>query len=97
MLKTGAWVWEFFAKPKVLLLYAGSTLLTGIVSYLAWRNEELFNLASECVAELSKVAWPTRRETGMATIVVIVTVIVASVFLGVFDALWAALTAVLYG
>ena len=97
LIKTGGWVWEYFAKPKMLLLYGGATLITGVVAWLAWRNEELFNLASEVVAELSKVAWPTRRETGMATIVVIVTVIVASLFLGIFDALWAALTAVLYG
>ncbi len=97
LIKTGGWVWEAFAKPKPLVLYGASTLVAGVIAWLAWSNEELFNLASECVAELSKVAWPTRRETGMATIVVIVTVIVASVFLGIFDALWAALTAVLYG
>jgi len=39
------------------------------------------------VAELKKVAWPTRRETTVYTIVVIVTVVVVSALIGVFDIL----------
>jgi preprotein translocase subunit SecE len=71
-------------------------VVSGVAVWWAWRNEEIFGLASECVTELSKVAWPTRRETGAATLVVIITVIIASVFLGVFDFLWASLTGLLY-
>lgn len=97
LIKTGDWVWSYFGKPKQLLLYSVSFVVATVVSYLAWSSEEIFGLASECVTELSKVAWPTRQETTAATLVVIVTVIIASVFLGVFDALWAALTGVLYG
>jgi preprotein translocase SecE subunit len=95
--KTGDWVWSYFSKPKPLPLYLGSLGIGGLITWLAWRNAELFNLASEVVAELGKVAWPTRRETGMATLVVIVTVVLASVILGIFDALWAGMTALLYG
>ena len=97
LIKTGDWVWSFFAKPKPLILYSVSFVIAGSAIWLAWRNEELFSLASEVVNELSKVAWPTRRETGAATIIVIVTVIVASIFLGIFDAMWAYLTGHLYG
>lgn len=94
--KTTEWVWGAFGKPKPLIVYAASFVVTGAVVLWAWRNEEIFGLASECVTELSKVAWPTRRETIAATLVVIVTVIIASVFLGVFDFLWASLTGLLY-
>lgn len=97
LVKTSEWVWSYFAKPKPLIVYAGSLILAGVGVFWAWRNEEIFGLASECVAELSKVSWPTRKETGMATIVVIVTVIIASLLLGVFDATWAYLTGLLYG
>jgi preprotein translocase subunit SecE len=97
LIKTGDWVWSLFAKPKPLILYAASFVVGSVAIWLAWRSEELFGLASECVAELSKVSWPTRRETGAATLVVIVTVIIASIFLGIFDALWAYLTGHLYG
>jgi preprotein translocase subunit SecE len=97
LVKTGEWVWSYFAKPKQLILYAAAFVVSGGVVWLAWRSEEIFGLATEVVTELSKVAWPTRRETGMATLVVIVTVIVASLFLGMFDAIWAGMTGVIYG
>ena len=51
-----------------------------------------FQLANEVVDELAKVTWPTREETGNATVVVIVTVVVCSAYLGVFDAVWLSLT-----
>ena len=97
LVKTTDWVWSFFGKPSQMIVYAGSFVVAGVVVWVAWRNEEIFGLASECVTELSKVAWPTRRETSAATLVVIVTVIIASIFLGVFDGLWSALTRVIYG
>jgi len=36
-------------------------------------------------AEMAKVTWPTRRETGVSTVMVIVMVILAGVFLSVAD------------
>lgn len=39
------------------------------------------------LAELKKVSWPTRRETTVYTIVVIVTVTVVGLLIGTFDAL----------
>lgn len=56
------------------------------------RHGPTFQLANEVVDELAKVTWPTREETGNATVVVIVTVIVCSAYLGVFDAVWLSLT-----
>ena len=48
-----------------------------------------------CV-ELSKVSWPTRKETWSQTIVVIIVSIIAAVILGVFDAVWAQITDFIY-
>ncbi len=95
--KTGEWVWGYFAKPKMMFVYPMAFLVAGGGVLLAWRSEELFTLASECITELAKVTWPTRKETMTATLVVIVTVIVASAFLGMFDGLWSYLTRLLYG
>jgi preprotein translocase subunit SecE len=97
LIKSGGWAWSYFAKPKPLILYSASFLVAGVVVWLAWRSEELFTLASEVVTELSKVTWPTRKETMTATLVVIVTVVVASAFLGIFDGLWSYLTRLIYG
>ena len=94
--KTGEWIWGYFGKPKHLIIYLLSFSIAGTAVWWAWKNEEIFGFASECVAELSKVAWPTRQETAAATVVVIVTVIIASMFLGIFDGLWAFLTGLLY-
>jgi len=95
--KTGDWTWSYFGKPKPLIMYAVAAVLTGGGVWIAWRNEEVFTLASECITELMKVSWPTRKETMAATMVVIITVMIASAFLGMFDGLWSYLTRLLYG
>jgi len=58
-------------------------------------HKPTLQLANEVVDELSKVSWPSRQETGSATIVVIVTVVVCSLYLGIFDAVWMWLTGVM--
>ena len=95
-IKSGEWGWSYFGKPKLPVVYAISTVATVGVVWVAWRNEELFTLASECITELMKVSWPTRKETMTATLVVIITVVIASLFLGLFDGLWSYLTRLLY-
>lgn len=97
LVESGKWVWSYFAKPKSMIVYSVALVLTAFAAWVAWRNEDLFTLASECVTELSKVTWPTRKETVSATLVVIITVLIASLFLGVFDGAWSALTRLLYG
>jgi preprotein translocase subunit SecE len=76
-------------------LFSYGISAAGIVFCL--KNEAIAHWASEVVEELSKVVWPTREETGQATVVVVVTVIICSVFLGLFDAIWLWLTDRLLG
>ena len=79
---------------------AGVLALTNLLGYCIAAAAAFFvllhrptrQLAGEVVEELSKVTWPTRAETGAATVVVIVTVLICSVFLGFFDVMWRALT-----
>ncbi len=75
----------------------GAVALASVATVVAWKNEELFTLASEVASELRKVTWPTRRETVSSTIVVIVTTIVSSLLLGFFDGVWAWVTRMIYG
>ncbi len=49
----------------------------------------LVRLMRETVAELRKVNWPTRREAGNLTIIVVITLAVMSGILGLLDALFA--------
>lgn len=94
----GDWAWGFYGgRPNRLLIDGLSVAIAATATIVAVRNERLSTLATEVTTELSKVTWPTRKETFAATIVVIVTVIVASLILGVFDAVWAWLTGILLG
>ena len=88
LFKTGDWIWSYFAKPNEPLLQAvglGMAVVAGVVAY---RNERVYATVVDVTRELEKVAWPTRKETYYATIVVIVTVFIATVILSTFDAIW---------
>lgn len=82
--------------PSVL----GEMLATDLAAYglcaaaaaVALNHPRLRELSTEVVDELSKVTWPSRQETGSATVVVIVTVIICAAYLWVFDAVWLKLT-----
>ena len=66
--------------------------LAAIAAVFVLKHQPTFALANEVVDELAKVTWPSREETGNATVVVIITVLISSVYLGAFDAVWLALT-----
>jgi preprotein translocase subunit SecE len=90
--KAGEWIWGYFGKPNGMIVGAAAMLIAGVVTYVCWRNEDLFELANETTAELAKVSWPSRQETFNSTVVVIVTTILASLILGVFDISWSYVT-----
>ena len=71
-----------------LIAYA----LAAAAAVFALKHPPTYQLANEVVDELAKVTWPSREETGNATVVVIMTVVICSVYLGVFDFLWLWLT-----
>jgi len=95
--KCGDWAWSYFGKPNDFIVGAGAVVIAGIATVIAWKNEEVFTLASEVTSELRKVTWPTRRETFSSTVVVIMTTIISSLLLGFFDAVWAWATRMIYG
>lgn len=59
-----------------------------IAATVSLKHPAIRQLATEVVEELAKVTWPTREETGNATVVVIVTVVICAAYLGLFDAVW---------
>jgi preprotein translocase subunit SecE len=95
--KCGEWAWSYFGKPNELYIGVGAVVVAGIATVVAWKNEQVFTLASEVAGELRKVTWPSRKETLSSTIIVIITTIVASLLLGVFDATWSWVTRMIYG
>ena len=95
--KCGDWAWAYFGKPNAFIIGTVAFATAGTATLIAWRNEQVFGLATEVSNELKKVTWPTRKETLYSTIVVIVTTIIASLFLGLFDGVWSWVTRMIYG
>jgi preprotein translocase subunit SecE len=98
---SGDWAWVYIGasgKSKAsLIIGVASMTIAGVATYLAWKNETVFGFLSEVTTELSKVSWPTRKETQAATVVVIVTVFISAGFLKLFDATWSWFTGLIYG
>ncbi len=98
------WVWVYFGwdDPPIL---SRDLPLTSVIGYAialggavyCFASKRTYQLALEVAEEMSKVTWPTREETGNATVVVLVTVAICSVFLGAFDAIWLWLTNLVLG
>ena len=86
------WVWSYFAKPNDLIVNGFAVAAAAVGAYVAYRNERVFANVHDITRELEKVAWPTRKETSAATIVVLVTVAIAAVILSGFDAIWSFFT-----
>jgi preprotein translocase subunit SecE len=73
----------------------GLVTAIAITIYLR-RHERVSTFSMEVGNELSKVTWPTWQETRLSTIVVIVVTIVIAAILGLFDSVWAFLSALVY-
>lgn len=69
-----------------------SILFCSLVFVFARRSKHLMVLLNEAVNELSKVSYPTKKESGQSAVVVIVMVGIATLFLALFDSVWSFLT-----
>jgi preprotein translocase subunit SecE len=67
-----------------------------VAAVLAWKNPRVQKVSLEVAGELNKVTWPTMRETRAATVAVVIATAIAAVILGIFDYVWAALSARIY-
>lgn len=78
--------------------FAHLLAMAASVGFAIWlrRNPRVHDYAMEVGSELSKVTWPTWKETKLATIVVIVTTLIISIILGLMDLIWGALSRLIY-
>jgi preprotein translocase SecE subunit len=60
------------------------------------RSERVSTYAMEVGNELSKVTWPTWKETRLSTVVVIVVTLIIAAILGLLDLAWGALSNLVY-
>jgi preprotein translocase subunit SecE len=94
--KLVTFIWEFFAEPDPTIVNITAVAVSLGVSYALYQNMRVRDFATEVVSEMSKVTWPTRDETWYSTLVVIGASFVAAIYTGLLDALWSALTDLVY-
>jgi preprotein translocase SecE subunit len=88
--------WDKFAEPQPMVVTAVSLAIAGVATLAIYRQEKVKRMATEVVGELAKVTWPSREETQVSTVVVIVTSLIAAAIIGTFDVAWAAITDLIY-
>ena len=68
----------------------GVPVILGALTFLLLQfNTKTHDFLDGVVTELKKVVWPSRRDTGLMTIVVVVFLIIAGVIVGAYDVVWA--------
>lgn len=87
---------SYLTEPNETVVTAGSAIVAAIVMFAVYQNPTIRRLSGDVAAELSKVTWPSRQETTTSTIVVIVASFIAAGIIGAFDAIWSAVTDLIY-
>ncbi|MBW2192118.1 MAG: preprotein translocase subunit SecE [Deltaproteobacteria bacterium] len=78
------------------MIAVGAGLVAFIVAVVTYRSKKIHTFVVEVCVELSKVTWPSRKETRSQTIVVLIVSVIAAVILGVYDAIWSHITDLIY-
>ena len=89
-------IWYAFADPNEAIVTVVSVVVGLLGAVALYRYQPANQLATEIADEMSKVSWPTRKETSNSTVVVVVTSIVAALMLFMFDTIWSAVTDLVY-
>ena len=90
-------VWNIFADPNLNVATGCAALIAVVLGIILYRNSTVYGFVSEAAVELSKVSWPTPKETWNQTIVVVVVSIISAVLIGIFDSVWVHITDLIYG
>ena len=83
-------------EPNATAIAIGAGLVAFISAVVAYRSKKVHTFVVEVCVELSKVSWPTRKETWSQTIVVLIVSVIAAIILGVYDAVWSHITDLIY-
>jgi preprotein translocase SecE subunit len=71
-----------------LIIQIASVAIAGITFLILYRNDDANQFMNEVMLELSRVTWPTQKETTSATFVVIIMVLISGAVLGLLDYFW---------
>lgn len=84
----GAYDLETRVRNLEVIVRVGSMAVAGITFLVLYRNAKANQFMNEVMMELSRVTWPSQKDTGSATAIVIIMVLVSGVVLGLLDYAW---------
>jgi len=103
LIKSSTAIWTILAdnvdavpEPNTTMIAVGAGLVAFIFAVIAYRSTKIHTFVLEVCVELSKVSWPTRKETWSQTVVVLIVSVIAAIILGVYDAVWSHITDLIY-
>ena len=68
----------------------GIPVALGILVFVVLQfNKTTSSFMDGVIAELRKVVWPSRKDTGLMTVVVTITLIFSGIVVGIYDSIWA--------
>jgi preprotein translocase subunit SecE len=80
----------YFTAPPLIARVLGAVVVLCLSAFIASRTaqgQELIVFIKGARAEARKVVWPTRQETGQATLIVVVVVLISALILWLLDAI----------
>jgi preprotein translocase SecE subunit len=82
---------SFFARVETNeFLSNGIPVFVGALTFFLLQfNSKVVSFTDGVVAELRKVVWPSGRDTGLMTVVVVIFLVISGVVVGVYDSIWA--------
>ncbi len=85
-----AGVYDFESKVKNvdLIIRFGSIGIGTLLFLILYKNETANQFMHETVTELSRVTWPTTKDTLSSTWVVLIMVLITGLLLGLMDKFW---------
>ena len=103
LIKCSTAIWTLLAdtvdsipEPNATIIAVGAGVVALATAVATYRSQRIHTFVVEVCVELSKVTWPTRKETWSQTIIVIIVSIIAAIILGVFDSVWSWVTDLIY-
>jgi preprotein translocase subunit SecE len=85
-----------FADPDESVATVAAVIAGVPTAGALYRHRPSYTLTHDVADELSKVTWPTRKETSSSTVVVVVASLIAAFVLFLFDTVWSAVTDLVY-
>ena len=87
---------DIVSEPNNNWVMLSSGAIALIIGFITYRSIKIYRFVTAVCMELSKVTWPTRKETWAQTLIVLVVSAIAAVILGIFDGIWSKVTDMIY-